>query len=344
MITRLSAALVRSAPATRLWLPPARALSSAAGASTANTGAVVEIASAAEFESLVMAASSAAPPVGGPVLLDLYADWCQPCKMLTPKLEALVTSSRGAVRLAKLNVDNVPEIAQALQVKSLPTVMMVHKGKLVDQFQGVLPDDKLKAFVQKAIDLAGGGGQGPQALEAAALLLDEGDVAGATEAYVGLLALPELAASAKAGLALCALKDDNMAVAQDMVAELHKAHPGDLDKADVRKAVSAVRLAADTSGDGESRSVDELRASLEVDPAAHATRFELAQALLRQQDAEGAVAELLVILKRDKAFAVAGPEGNKTARELVLQVFDSLGNDHDVTKKGRRRLANILLM
>ena len=155
------------------------------------------------------------------------------------------------MRLAKLNVDNVPEIAQALQVKSLPTVMMVHMGKLVDQFQGVLPDNQLKQFVDKAVGLGGGGNQGPQALEAAAALLEAGDVAAATEAYVGLMALPELAPSAKAGLALCALKDDNMAVAQDMVAELHKAHPGDLDKADVRKAISAVRLAADASTDGE---------------------------------------------------------------------------------------------
>ena len=61
-------------------------------------------------------------------------------------------------------------------------------------------------------------------------------------------------------------------------------------------------------------------------------------------DAEGAVTELLYIIKRDKTFAATGAEGSKTAREFVLQVFDSLGNDHDVTKKGRRRLANILLM
>jgi len=61
------------------------------------------------------------------------------------------------------------------------------------------------------------------------------------------------------------------------------------------------------------------------------------------QDAEGAVAELLTILKKDKAFAVSAEGGDKTARETVLQIFDSLGNESEVTKKGRRRLANIIL-
>tara|TARA_B100000780_G_scaffold270138_1_gene229606 strand:- start:221 stop:481 length:261 start_codon:yes stop_codon:yes gene_type:complete len=85
-----------------------------------------------------MAASSQNPPVGGPVIVDFYADWCEPCKQLTPALEKLVVAAQGAVRLAKVNVDNLPELASALQVKELPTVMVVHKGKLVESFKGGL--------------------------------------------------------------------------------------------------------------------------------------------------------------------------------------------------------------
>ena len=99
----------------------------------ANTASVVEVKTAADFENLVMAASSQPPPIGGPVILDFYADWCEPCKKLGPKLESLVGNAGGQLRLAKVNADNHPELTQALQVKSLPTVMLIHMGKLVDK-------------------------------------------------------------------------------------------------------------------------------------------------------------------------------------------------------------------
>lgn len=302
-----------------------------------STQSVVEIRSAAEFEQLCVAASATPPPLGGPVILDFYADWCQPCKELTPKLTKLVENAQGAVRLAKIDVDRVPELAQALQVASLPTVMLLHMGKLVDQFQGALRDAQIKAFVDKAVGLAGGAGTaGPKALEEASRLLDEGDVPGATAAYAELVALPELAASARAGLALCALKDDNLALAQDLIAELTK-QGKDLDLPDVRKAISTIALAEDAPEPG-GRSPVEMRALLESDPKDHATRFELAQALLAAGNQQDAIDELLLIVRRDRAWE------DMKARDLLLKLFDALGNDHELTKKGRRKLSNYMLL
>ena len=246
---------------------------------------MVEIRSEADFNSLVVKASQQAPPVGGAVIVDFYADWCEPCKTLTPKLEGLVAAAQGAVRLAKINVDALPELAQAMQVRSLPTVALVHKGKLVDSFQGVQPDPQLKAFVEKAVKLAGGAAPAA-ALEEAATLLEGGEVGGATQRYSELLALPEHAASATAGLAMCALADDNLALAQELVAELHSKYPSDLDAALVRKAISKVGLAGESEGDG--RPVAELQALLDANPADHDARYELAQA--RARDAESRVA------------------------------------------------------
>ena len=253
--------------------PPAAAM---ATNTAQNTAQIVEIKSPQEFEQLAVVASAQPPPVGGPVILDFYADWCGPCKQLTPKLEKLVMASQGAVRLAKINVDNLPEIAQALQVKSLPTVMLLHAGKLVDQFTGVLPDAQIKQFVDKAAALVGGAGVGPRALEEAATLLEGGDVPGATRAYAQLLALPEHAASARAGLALCALRDTppNLALAQDLVAELHKNYASSLNNPEVRKAISTVALAAE-AGDAAASggpTEAEMRAILESAPREHATR------------------------------------------------------------------------
>ena len=310
-----------------------------------HTGAIIEIKSAAEFEPLVMAASQQAPPVGGPVIVDFYADWCGPCKQLTPALEKLVNAADGAVRLAKVNVDALPELAQALQVKSLPTVMAVHKGKLVDSFQGALADAQLKAWVDKVVALAGGPGVGKRALEVAAELLEAGQLPEATQAYADLTALPEFAASAHAGLALCALADDNLSMASEMVASLHKKFPADLEKPDVKKAVSKVALAADAD-DGTGRSLAELRAALEAEPLAHATRLELAQKLMGTSESEAAVDELLFILRktaRKKEDAAAG-EAAGAAKEYLFKVFDVLGPESDLSKAGRRRLANILLV
>ena len=277
------------------------------------------------------------------MILDLYADWCQPCKALTPKLEALVNKANGAVRLAKVNVDNLPEISQALQVQSLPTVMLLHGGKLVDKFVGALPDAELAKFVEKAVALGGGpDAAGPAALEAAAAALEEGDVPGATQRYAELMALPELAASARAGLALCALKDNNLALAQDLIAELHASHgkdkDGGVDKPDVRKAISQVELAADAPDSNAFRPAAELRALLETNPKDHEARFELAQTLLGKGNQEEAVEQLLLIVRRSKTW------NEKAAPNLLIKLFDSLGNDHELVKAGRRKLSNYLLL
>ena len=308
-----------------------------------NTAQVVEIRSAQDFEQLAVAASAQPPPIGGPVILDFYADWCGPCKQLTPKLESLIVNSGGAVRLAKVNVDNLPEIAQALQVQSLPTVMLLHDGKLVDQFKGVLPDEQLKSFIEKAVQLAGGADVGPRAIESANALLEEGDVSAAAQAYAELLALPEHAPSARAGLALCALKDEppNLALAQDLIAELHKAHADALGKPDVRRAISTVALAAEMSdaGDGGGASEAELRAKLEAEPKDHETRYALAQKLLQAGDQEKSIDELLLILRR------GGKVWNESAAKVqLLKLFDALGNDHPLVKKGRRRMNSYILM
>ena len=84
-----------------------------------------------------------------PIVLDCYADWCGPCKRLTPIITDSVEAQDGKVRLAKLDTDNQPELAQALGIQSLPTVFTVHNGKAVDQFIGLLGRKKSKHLFRK---------------------------------------------------------------------------------------------------------------------------------------------------------------------------------------------------
>jgi len=84
------------------------------------------------------------------MLIDFYADWCMPCKKLTPKLEEKVRKSGGKLKLLKINIDKFGKIAQTFQIKAVPTVYMVHEGKAVDAFSGELTDEQLDAFLQTA--------------------------------------------------------------------------------------------------------------------------------------------------------------------------------------------------
>jgi putative thioredoxin len=82
-----------------------------------------------------------------PVVVDLWAEWCGPCKTLGPILEQVVGATNGTVALAKVDVDSNPQIAQAFRVQSIPAVFAIHKGAVVDTFVGALPAHEVQRFV-----------------------------------------------------------------------------------------------------------------------------------------------------------------------------------------------------
>ena len=83
-----------------------------------------------------------------PVLVDFWATWCGPCKTLGPVLEKLAADYHGAFRLAKVDVDQEQELGAAFQIRSVPTVMLVKGGQLVDGFPGALPEGQLREFLK----------------------------------------------------------------------------------------------------------------------------------------------------------------------------------------------------
>ena len=84
-----------------------------------------------------------------PVVVDLWAPWCGPCKTLGPMLEKAVADTDGAVALAKVNVDENPRVAQTFAVQSIPAVFAISGGQVVDQFIGAVPEAQVTAFVQR---------------------------------------------------------------------------------------------------------------------------------------------------------------------------------------------------
>ena len=100
----------------------------------------------ATFEQAVLARSATVP-----VVVDLWAPWCGPCKTLGPILERAVAATTGAVELAKVNVDDNPQVAASFQVQSIPAVFALRDGKVVDGFVGALPEAQVAEFVDRLV-------------------------------------------------------------------------------------------------------------------------------------------------------------------------------------------------
>ena len=264
------------------------------------------------------------------VLLDLWAPWCGPCKQLTPVLEKLAGQSDGAVRLAKMNIDEHPAVAQQLQVQSIPAVFAFKGGRPVDGFMGALPESELKKFIDKHVE----GGLGPSPAEAlmqtAAEALAEGAAADAAECYAAALEQEPDNVKAMAGLAQAHLAAGDHAAADAVLA----AAPAQDNDPDLAAARAAAALAAKTAGEtGETAA---LAAAVEADPNDHQARFDLALAQHAAGNREAALDALLEIVARKRDW------NDEAARKQLLEFFDAYGAADELVVAARRRLSSVL--
>src|SRR4051794_11131284 len=96
----------------------------------------------ATFEAAVLERSTTVP-----VVVDLWAEWCGPCRTLGPILEKVIAETDGVVELAKVDIDNNPQVAGAFKVQSIPAVFAVRDKQVVDNFIGALPEAAVREFV-----------------------------------------------------------------------------------------------------------------------------------------------------------------------------------------------------
>ncbi len=269
-----------------------------------------------------------------PIIVDFWATWCGPCKQLTPALEKVVRDARGAVRLVKIDVDKNPDLSQQLRIQSIPTVYAFHGGRPVDAFQGALPESQIKAWVDKLIATAGGAaGASPvaEALAAAEAAIQAGDNGSATTIYGQVLTHEPDNLAAQVGLAKCYLQTGDSEAAREVIDQV----PAESrDSAEVRAVLSALEL-AETASAAAGRQ-DELHAALAANENDHQARYDLALALYGNGDTAAAIAALLEVVRRDRAW------NDEAARQQLLKIFEALGPTDPLTLESRRQLSTML--
>jgi putative thioredoxin len=297
------------------------------GSATPAQGDLIKDVREADFMAEVIDASNEVP-----VIVDFWAPWCGPCKTLGPALEAAVTAARGAVKMAKVNVDENQMIAGQLRIQSIPTVYAFWKGQPIDGFQGALPASELKAFIDRVVEAAGGDASGglDDAMEAAEQMLAEGAAADAAQTFAAILGEDEAHAGAYGGLVRAHIAlgdlDQAEAILNGAPAAISRAH-------ELEAAAAQLELARQAEGAGP---VAELQAQVEADPANHQARFDLAQALYAKGDAEAAVDQLLELFRRDREW------NDGAAKQQLFTIFEALKPNDPVVLNGRRKLSSMI--
>jgi len=280
------------------------------------------------FEDKVMRAS-----IKTPVLVEFWAPWCGPCKQLMPVMEAVVNAAKGAVLMAKVNIDENPELAQALRVQSVPMVFAFFGGQPVSAFTGARPQGEIKTLVDQLIAMARQAQ--PQALDIPALLKDaatalsENNPQLALSLYAAIMEQDEINAAAYAGLIRTYIAAGHVEQARDMLTHAPEAL---VKNAQLEAARVAVELAeaAPTGNEGK------LRAQLDKNPGDHQTRFDLAEILFAAGKKEEAIDALLDIIRRERVWS------EDKARQQLIKYFDALGGSDPLVMAGRRKLSTIL--
>src|SRR5688572_6951426 len=230
--------------------------------------AVIFDVGSADFEQRVLAVSMETP-----VIVDFWAPWCGPCKQLGPALEKIVAAGGGAVRMAKVNIDENQDLAAALRIQSIPTVFAFFQGRPVDAFQGAVPESQIKTFIDKLVQIAKENAPDaidiPEALKGAAQEIADGNFETAQAIYMHILQQDQKNAQAYAGLVRSFIAAGNIEQAEGWI----KNAPPEIANS---PHFSEAKTALDLIKNKPSTPIDELQKKIDADPKDYESRYRLA--------------------------------------------------------------------
>lgn len=255
-----------------------------------------------------------------PVVVDFWAPWCGPCRVLGPIIERVAAGHAGEVLLAKLNTDENPMVATQFRIQGIPAVKAFKGGNMVSEFTGSLPEPQVRAFFAKLVP-----NDAERAASRASELLEQGDMTGAETYFREVLATSPGNPDAVTGLAAILLSRGEEEAAEELLERV----PTDRRAKVMKHGLFLDRFArkhADEDIEGEATRAPS-------DPRA---RYRWGVMLAARKQFEPALDELVESVRLDRMFA------DGAARKAMLAVFDIIGLESPITREYQRRLSRVL--
>ncbi|MGL4230926.1 MAG: thioredoxin [Casimicrobium sp.] len=272
------------------------------------------------FETDVIAASDTTP-----IVLDFWAEWCGPCKTLTPILEKLAVEYGGRFRLAKVDTEAQQEIAGMFGIRSIPTVIALKGQKPVSAFQGAQPEARVREFLDKVLPSVG-----EEKLGKAKEKLDAGDIEGAIDELKVALALTPSLDSARVMLADIAMRDNRIEEAKQYLAQCKPVTQMDEDFQRVAFRIEAAEQA------GNSPEAAALKARIAKDASDHDARLQLAAVLANESQFEPAFQTLIESIQIDRNW------NEQAARKKLIEYFALAKDQPELVRRFRQLLSSTL--
>jgi putative thioredoxin len=259
-----------------------------------------------------------------PVVVDFWAAWCGPCRMLGPVLEKLASEYQGKFILAKVDVDSNPNVAMQFGIRGIPAVKAFYNSQVVNEFTGALPEPQVRQFIDGLVpsnaDLLAKQGYDWEM---------SGQLAMAVTNYQAALAEKRDHYVAMVGLGRVLLKQGELEAALSLLDQI----PAGVQERSIADAlIATAQFRQFANGYTEA----DLRAKVGADANDVASRYALASLLAMEERYPEAMDEFLEIIRRDRKYNDDG------ARKAMLALFTVIGEDHAIIQTYRRKLANVL--
>ena len=275
---------------------------------------------AEDFQSLVIENSFKQP-----VLVDFWAEWCNPCQVLIPILSKLADEYQGKFILAKINSDEQGELAAQAGVRSLPTVKLFINGQAVNEFMGALPESEVRKFLDQYIQ-----SESDKVLNDAIQAYNEGRQQDALAMLNQALASDPQNARLKINIARLVANQGDFDSATALIDTLND---DDKNQPEVKELLAQIKLSNQLKDAGDPK---ELEQRIEQNPDDLDALLKMSNYMTASGQYEAAMELLLKIMQKDRSF------NDDAGRLGLLDIFDLLGGDNPLVKSYRRKMFTLL--